>query len=67
MVKELGKWSCNFGIKDALVKEPQIIGPGDCLPKTHGYANSQEDVYGLTPARCRKVKRRAQRQLEGLN
>ena len=33
MVKELGKWSCNFGIKDALVKEPQIIGPGDCLPK----------------------------------
>ena len=49
------------------MKEPQIIGPGDCLPKTHGYANSQEDVYGLTPARCRKVKRRAQRQLEGLN
>ena len=42
------------------MKEPQIIGPGDCLPKTHGYANSQEDVYGLTPARCRKVKRRAQ-------
>ena len=32
------------------MKEPQIIGPGDCLPKTHGYANSQEDVYGLTPA-----------------
>ena len=43
------------------MKEPQIIGPGDCLPKTHGYANSQEDVYGLTPARCRKVKRRANR------
>ena len=34
----------------------QRAGGGDCLPKTQGYANSQEDVYGLTPARCRKVK-----------
>ena len=43
------------------MSEPQRIGPGDCLPKTHGYANSQEDVYGLTPARCWKVKRRVQK------
>ena len=30
--------------------EPQRIGPGDCLTKTHGYAKSKDDVYGLTPA-----------------
>ena len=34
----------------------QKIGPGDCLSKTQGYAKSEDDVYGLTPARCRKVK-----------
>jgi hypothetical protein len=33
-------------------------GGGDCLPKTQGYAKSNDDVYGLTPARCWKVKRR---------
>ena len=38
---------------------PQRIGSSDCLPKTHGYAKSQDDEYGLTPARCRKVKRSA--------
>ena len=31
--------------------EPQRTGPGDCLPKTQGYAKSEDDVYGLTPAR----------------
>ena len=31
--------------------------PGDCLSKTQAYANRQRDVCGLTPARCRKVKR----------
>ena len=39
--------------------EAQRIGPGNCLTKTQGCANSKEDVYSLTPARCRKVKRRA--------
>ena len=29
---------------------------GDCLSKTQLCANSQEDVYRVTPARCRKVK-----------
>ena len=31
-------------------------GGSDCLSKTQGYANFNEDVYGLTPARCWKVK-----------
>ena len=35
---------------------PQRNGPGDCLPKTQVRANQQWEVYGLTPARCRKVK-----------
>lgn len=30
---------------------------GNCLPKTQVRANSQEDVYGLTPDQCEKVKR----------
>ena len=38
--------------------EPQRIGPGDCLAKTQVSAKSKDDVYGVTPARCRKVKRR---------
>ena len=29
----------------------------DCLLKTQVRAKSQDDVYGLTPARCWKVKR----------
>ena len=36
------------------------IGGGDCLPKTQDYAKSQDEVYGLTPARCWKVKRRGE-------
>ena len=45
--------------------EPQRTGPGDCLPKTQGYAKSEDDVYGLTPARCRKVKRSGGRNYNG--
>ena len=40
------------------MSEAQRIGPGNCLTKTQGCANSKEAVYSLTPARCRKVKRR---------
>ena len=40
--------------------EAQRNGPGDCLAKTQGYAKPQGEVYGPTPARCRKVKRRSQ-------
>ena len=38
------------------MSEAQRIGPGNCLTKTQGCANSKDDVYSLTPARCRKVK-----------
>ena len=41
--------------------EAQRIGPGNCLPKTQGCAKRNCDVYSLTPARCRKVKRRCHR------
>src|SRR5690606_22902770 len=54
------KWPCNFGRRGAssnLLEKPQRKGPGDCLTQTHGYAKSQDEVYGLTPARCWKVKR----------
>ena len=30
--------------------------PSDCLLKTQVRAKSQDDVYGLTPARCWNVK-----------
>ena len=39
---------------------PQRIGSGNCLAKTQVYAKPEGEVYGLTPARCRKVKRRGQ-------
>ena len=35
---------------------PQRIGPSDCLPKTQVSAKSNDEVWGLTPAQCRKVK-----------
>jgi hypothetical protein len=36
------------------------LGGIDCLLKTQGYAKSKDAVYGLTPARCLKVKRRGE-------
>ena len=60
MVKELGKLTQNFGRRGPRESEAQRIGPGNCLPKTQGCANSKDDVYSLTPARCWKVKRRCQ-------
>ena len=55
----------NFGISmaagGATSRRLQRNGPSDCLPKTQVYANQQWDVYGLTPARCWKVKRSCQR------
>ena len=35
---------------------PQRPGESDCLLKTQVRAKSQDDVYGLTPARCWNVK-----------
>ena len=48
----------NFGKRGAYESRPQRIGPSDCLAKTQVYAKSKDDVYGLTPARCWKVKGR---------
>ena len=48
----------NFGIRGAPEMAPQRIGPGDCLAKTQLYAKSKDEVNGVTPARCWKVKRR---------
>ena len=45
-----------------LIKWAQRIGPGNCLSKTQGCAKLRDDAYSLTPARCRKVKRSAQRE-----
>jgi hypothetical protein len=48
----------NFGIRGPSSSngEGAGSGSGDCLSKTQLCANSQEDVYGVTPARCRNVK-----------
>ena len=43
----------------------QRNGPSDCLPKTQVHANQRWEVYGLTPARCWKVKRSRQRKRSG--
>jgi hypothetical protein len=43
--------------REAAVR-PQRKNPRDCLLKTQVCANSQEDVYGLTPAQCWKVNER---------
>ncbi len=69
MVKELAKCPRNFGRRGAIhlygftperVWWPQRPVGSDCLLKTQVRANKQLDVYGLTPARCWKVKRRGQ-------
>ena len=52
------KWPRNFGRRGANEDWPQRIGPSNCLAKTQVCAKPKGEVYGLTPARCRKVKRR---------
>ena len=54
------KWPRNFGRRGAPEMGPQRIGSGNCLAKTQVYAKPKGEVYGLTPARCWKVKRRGQ-------
>ena len=58
LLRNSAKWPRNFGRRGALEKEPQRIGPSNCLAKTQVYAKPKGEVYGLTPARCWKVKRR---------
>ena len=52
------KWPRNFGRRGAPVRGPQRIGPSNCLAKTQVCAKPKGEVYGLTPARCWKVKGR---------
>ena len=54
------KWPRNLGRRGATGRWPQRTGSGNCLAKTQVYAKPQGEVYGLTPARCWKVKRRGQ-------
>ena len=46
------------GRRGACLHRPQRIGSSNCLAKTQVYAKPKGEVYGLTPARCWKVKRR---------
>ena len=55
------KWPRNFGRRGATEMWPQRIGSGNCLAKTQVYAKPKGEVYGLTPARCWKVKGRGKR------
>ena len=66
-LRNSAKCICNFGINMAMETWLQRNGPSDCLPKTQVYANQQWEVYGLTPARCWKVKRSCQSQDEAAN
>ena len=53
------KWPRNLGRRGACESRPQRIGSSNCLAKTQVYAKPKGEVYGLTPARCWKVKGRA--------
>ena len=53
----------NFGIRGPIPGLPGMGAgseSGDCLSKTQFRANSQEEVYRVTPARCRNVKEAGQ-------
>ena len=58
LLRNSAKWPRNFGRRGATERWPQRNGPSNCLAKTQVYAKPQGEVYGLTPARCWKVKRR---------
>ena len=58
LLRNSAKWPRNLGIRGAYESRSQKRGSSDCLAKTQVYAKPKGDVYGLTPARCRKVKRR---------
>ena len=60
LLRNSAKWPRNFGRRGAWATRPQRNGPSNCLAKTQVYAKPQGEVYGLTPARCWKVKGRCQ-------
>ena len=58
LLRNSAKCTRNFGRRVAMATWSQRNGPSNCLPKTQVYAKPKGEVYGLTPARCWKVKRR---------
>ena len=58
LLRNSAKCTRNFGRRVAIAIWSQRNGPSNCLPKTQVYAKPKGEVYGLTPARCWKVKRR---------
>ena len=58
LLRNSAKCPRNFGRRGATEMWPQRIGSSNCLAKTQVYAKPKGEVYGLTPARCWKVKRR---------
>ena len=58
LLRNSAKLPRNFGRRGATEMWPQRIGSSNCLAKTQVYAKPKGEVYGLTPARCWKVKRR---------
>ena len=58
LLRNSAKCPRNFGIRGAHESGPQRRGSSNCLAKTQVYAKPKGEVYGLTPARCWKVKRR---------
>ena len=60
LLRNSAKWPRNFGRRGATEMWPQRKGSSNCLAKTQVYAKPEGEVYGLTPARCWKVKRRGQ-------
>ena len=62
LLRNSAKCPRNFGIRGACIEicRPQRRGSSNCLAKTQVYAKPKGEVYGLTPARCWKVKRRSQ-------
>ena len=58
LLRNSAKCPRNFGRRGAHECGPQRKGSSNCLAKTQVYAKPKGEVYGLTPARCWKVKRR---------
>ena len=58
LLRNSAKCTRNFGRRVACFGRPQRRGSSNCLAKTQVYAKPKGEVYGLTPARCWKVKRR---------
>ena len=56
LLRNSAKLPRNFGIRGACASRPQRNGSSNCLAKTRVYAKPKGEVYGLTPARCWKVK-----------